>query len=401
MKEWTGEARTADAAVDRGLARLGLRRDEVDVHVLGEKSSGLLSLFGFRWVKVRLSEKRRGRPEGRSYEYEERDDEEGRREERVGRPVRQAGTAPGGGRGGNRRGDRSRPEDSQNRRETFQGKGRTESAAMPPRTGVSAAPGARDSAAGPADRSARGEGRRRDRGGNLPRETNPRRQSPKARSGNGLPDPPRSQGVGESEGRRRPRGSPPPQAAGEAARTPTDPRQEPAAFRPFIPPESLLAQWKDLLGWEDLTWAFEPAENRRLTVQLKTSRGERLAGSGGRALEAFEYLFNLISSGGDREKPWVSFHLEGFPSADEHRVVDQALHAAFQVRRTGRPFRLDPMPSARRRMVHQALARHPDVETASEGEGPLRQVVVKPKGSGVKGEGPGTEAREQGSGIGG
>ena len=144
-------------------------------------------------------------------------------------------------------------------------------------------------------------------------------------------------------------------------------------------PGDRLAQWRDLLGWEDLAWEFHPAENRRLPVDLKTSRGQTLAGSGGKVLEAFEYLFNLVSSGGDREKPWVSFRVAGFPSADESRLVDQALFAAFQVRRTGKMFRMDPMPPAHRRAVHQTLANHPDVETFSEGEGPLRLVVVKPK----------------------
>jgi hypothetical protein len=68
--------------------------------------------------------------------------------------------------------------------------------------------------------------------------------------------------------------------------------------------------------------------------------------------------------------------LEGFPTAEEGRLTDKALFAAFQVRRTGKPFRLDPMPPAQRRVIHQALANHPDVATASEGEGSNRRVVV-------------------------
>ena len=31
MKEWIGEARTADRAIARGLAKLGLRRDRLGV----------------------------------------------------------------------------------------------------------------------------------------------------------------------------------------------------------------------------------------------------------------------------------------------------------------------------------------------------------------------------------
>jgi spoIIIJ-associated protein len=49
------------------------------------------------------------------------------------------------------------------------------------------------------------------------------------------------------------------------------------------------------------------------------------------------------------------------------------------VKRTGQAFRMEPMPPRDRRAIHQALANHPDVATASEGEGPFRKVVGKPK----------------------
>ncbi len=37
------------------------------------------------------------------------------------------------------------------------------------------------------------------------------------------------------------------------------------------------------------------------------------------------------------------------------------------------------MEPADRRLVHQILTDDPDVETVSEGEGPWRKVVIKPK----------------------
>jgi spoIIIJ-associated protein len=37
------------------------------------------------------------------------------------------------------------------------------------------------------------------------------------------------------------------------------------------------------------------------------------------------------------------------------------------------------MNSEERKLVHQALANEADVETFSEGEGPWRKVVVRPK----------------------
>lgn len=352
MREWTGEARTAERAVERGLAQLGLKRDDVNVHVVQDRSSGLLSLFGFRRVRVRMVEKRSARldayrdhgPDDDRFEHGR--DDRGPRRGREERENRGDAFEKSGGKNGRR--DRRSPNGGKND-----------------------------------DRSApRGRGDRRERderGAGDRRPAEDRRNAPKGARG------------GDDRGNRPPerKNRPTPEAPRRAEPRPETraPREQcaprPEVLRPFLPPETLLNQWKESLGVDDLSWEFGPEQNHRLPVLLKTTRGERLAGKNGRGLEALEYLFNLVSSGGDREKPWVALRLEGFASADEQSVVDKALFAAFQVRRTQQPFRMDPMPPAQRRLVHQALANHPDVETASEGEGPTRKVVVKPRAAGA------------------
>ncbi|MBK8126022.1 MAG: Jag N-terminal domain-containing protein [Elusimicrobia bacterium] len=304
MNDWIGEGRTTEDAVARGLARLKLRLDQVEVQELGERQSGLLSMFGFRRVKVRLVEiPRKGARFDRRLDDERGDRRHEHRDER-------------GGRASGRRDE--------------------------PRT--------RRESPGP-QKSERRDARRAD--------------------GRGKNRPPREERRPDREPREARKPAPPPR--------PPERRDAPAAPRPAVAPEVLLGQWKDLFGWDDLTWETK-SEEGRVAFLLQTSRAARIAGGGARGLEALEYLFNLVSSGGDREKPWVAFRLEGFPTAEEGRLTDKALFAAFQVRRTGKPFRMDPMPPAQRRLIHQALANHPDVATASEGEGANRRVVVVPRG---------------------
>jgi spoIIIJ-associated protein len=57
-----------------------------------------------------------------------------------------------------------------------------------------------------------------------------------------------------------------------------------------------------------------------------------------------------------------------------------ALTAAEKVKRTGAPFRFNPMNSRERRVIHLALRGDTAVRSESAGSGPQRQVVVYPAG---------------------
>jgi spoIIIJ-associated protein len=57
-----------------------------------------------------------------------------------------------------------------------------------------------------------------------------------------------------------------------------------------------------------------------------------------------------------------------------------AAAAADKVRRTGVPFRFNPMNSRERRIIHLALRDEAAVRSESAGEGPQRQVVIYPAG---------------------
>jgi spoIIIJ-associated protein len=57
-----------------------------------------------------------------------------------------------------------------------------------------------------------------------------------------------------------------------------------------------------------------------------------------------------------------------------------ATAAADKVKRTGVPFRFNPMNSRERRVIHLALRNETEVRSESIGTGPTRQVVVYPAG---------------------
>ena len=56
----------------------------------------------------------------------------------------------------------------------------------------------------------------------------------------------------------------------------------------------------------------------------------------------------------------------------------QADHAAADALRYGRPVALDAMTASERRLVHEYLRDHGEVQTYSEGDEPDRHLVVAP-----------------------
>ncbi len=71
---------------------------------------------------------------------------------------------------------------------------------------------------------------------------------------------------------------------------------------------------------------------------------------------------------------------------EELRV--SAIAAADKVRRTGVPFRFNPMNSRERRIIHLALREETGVRSESSGMGPARQVVIYPADMPSKPEAP-------------
>jgi spoIIIJ-associated protein len=104
-----------------------------------------------------------------------------------------------------------------------------------------------------------------------------------------------------------------------------------------------------------------------------------LVGRRGQTLDALQYLVRLITSKRSVLRTSIMVDVENYK---RHRYDDLkvlALNIAEQVKNTKTSFRLEPMPAFERRIVHLALANHPDVTTESTGEGEYRKVVVAPK----------------------
>ena len=104
-----------------------------------------------------------------------------------------------------------------------------------------------------------------------------------------------------------------------------------------------------------------------------------LIGRRGQTLASLQYIVRLIV--GNQAKVWVpiTIDIESYKKRRYESLQALAQRMAEQVKIRRMPFAREPMPAYDRRIIHLALADHPDVTTQSNGEGEARRVVIIPK----------------------
>ncbi|MGD0352249.1 MAG: RNA-binding cell elongation regulator Jag/EloR [Dehalococcoidia bacterium] len=101
-----------------------------------------------------------------------------------------------------------------------------------------------------------------------------------------------------------------------------------------------------------------------------------LIGRRGQALASLQYVVRLIVA--EKLKVWIPINVDiaGYKKRRYESLQNLALRLAEQVKRSRRLIMLEPMPADERRIIHLALADHPDVTTQSMGEGDMRKVAI-------------------------
>src|SRR5689334_7644186 len=99
----------------------------------------------------------------------------------------------------------------------------------------------------------------------------------------------------------------------------------------------------------------------------------------------------------------ISFDANDYRALRIEELRMSATTAAERVKRTGQPFKFNPMNSRERRVIHLALRNETEVRSESAGTGPGRMVIVYPAGMASLPEPPPYVAppRREGGGHGG
>lgn len=129
-----------------------------------------------------------------------------------------------------------------------------------------------------------------------------------------------------------------------------------------------------------LTYALEVSATQArplVSVEFTGDDVAMLTARNGELLLAMEHLAAKALRLEPEDHDLIRFEAGGFKANRDWLLRRAAEEAVAEVRRTGKPYRFSPMSSHERRLLHLALA-DSGLVTASEGEGPLRHLVLHP-----------------------
>lgn len=134
-----------------------------------------------------------------------------------------------------------------------------------------------------------------------------------------------------------------------------------------------------LLKVEVKVEVVEDKENEAIRVQIETEEPGILIGHHGETLNALQLILGLIINKKLEEWQRIIVNVGDYREKRAGELKNLALNTAQRVKFSGEPATITNLSSFERRIIHLALADHPDVITESEGEGNYRRLVMKPK----------------------
>lgn len=121
-------------------------------------------------------------------------------------------------------------------------------------------------------------------------------------------------------------------------------------------------------------------ENDIIKINLKGPKMGLVIGYRGETLDSLQYLVSLVVNK-NHENPYkkVVLDAENYRHKREETLIKVAQKTAYKVKKSGRPYKLEPMNLYERRIIHSALQEYNDINTYSEGEEPFRRIIISLK----------------------
>lgn len=120
-------------------------------------------------------------------------------------------------------------------------------------------------------------------------------------------------------------------------------------------------------------------KNNELFVNITSQNPSDLGiviGKHGSTLDSLQYLLSQVINKHKEEFIRVTVDANEYRDKRKRNLERMAKRGVERVQRSGRSYKLEPMNSADRRIVHMALQNYQGISTHSEGRDPYRRVVI-------------------------
>lgn len=136
-----------------------------------------------------------------------------------------------------------------------------------------------------------------------------------------------------------------------------------------------------MLGYLGFVVDVQPLETENGTIlEIISEEADLLIGRRGERLDDIQYLANRIVQNQMPDAPRVRIDAQHYRMMREDKLVEDALAVAERVKLSKRPVKLPPLNSYDRRLVHNALADDPEVESWSPKDSSrVKRLVIRPK----------------------
>ena len=116
-----------------------------------------------------------------------------------------------------------------------------------------------------------------------------------------------------------------------------------------------------------------------IEISLSGNDAGWLIGKKGTTLEAFQFIVNKIVNRFPEDRCYIVLDIAGYRERQKNSLIKLAQALAEKAKKTGKVQIMEPMPTYKRRIVHNALSRINGIYTESEGEGEEKQIKIIPK----------------------
>lgn len=120
--------------------------------------------------------------------------------------------------------------------------------------------------------------------------------------------------------------------------------------------------------------------NEKITLSVEAGNDSNiLIGRRGKNLNGLQYIVNRICARKNENVRPVIIDIEGYKQRRREALEALARRLASKAKSSRREVETEPLPASDRRLIHMALKDDSEVNTQSRGEGPYKNVVIKPR----------------------